>query len=221
MLLRLFISLILTSLCIANTEIVNFNAYSANDANISVSGTWPSFNPRTSEQRAEIIPAPLNTPLAAVCEETAPSSCPNEIWFKLDLDDDKWRTFSKFTFRVSWAAFYPVDFAISILDPEAVAARFPNPANSSYPPSTTRMKYARVRSVDIGVATTHSNGTPKVPFIVNVEPLHLGFVPESMIPLLQAFIPLLIGLLWAVPKVLRYVRSVADEARKEVYHKEE
>ncbi|KAI3621630.1 hypothetical protein WG66_009451 [Moniliophthora roreri] len=222
--LRVFISLILTSLCIGNTEIVNFDAYSANDADVLVSNAWSSFNLRTSEQHAEIIPAPLNTPLAAVCSSpedlvsTVPS-CPNEIWFKLNLDDDEWRTFSKFTFRVSWAASYPVDFAISILDPEAVAARFPTNSSQKDSPSTTRTKYARVRSVDIGVAARSNghHGAPKVPFIVSVEPLHFGFVPESVIPLLQAFVPLLIGLLWAVPKVLRYVGSVADEARKEVY----
>lgn len=68
------------------------------------------LNYRNNQGHWNVDPALLDTPLQQVCEsETAITpanlfSCPHERWLALDLDDESWMTYSKFTLRLSWPA---------------------------------------------------------------------------------------------------------------------
>jgi len=70
----------------------------------------PVLNYRNNQGYWNVDPALLDTPLQQVCEsETAitpanPFSCPHELWLALDLDDESWMAYSKFTLRLSWPA---------------------------------------------------------------------------------------------------------------------
>ena len=67
---------------------------------------WPIFTANASELSFKVTPAPLDTALQSICEEPpVTNSCAHQLWITLDLDDPRWRSFSKFTLRLSWPAF--------------------------------------------------------------------------------------------------------------------
>ncbi|THV04757.1 hypothetical protein K435DRAFT_648719 [Dendrothele bispora CBS 962.96] len=223
----------------SNTEIVNFEVKPALDHDLSFVEEWPMFSPRNNEKRFDVVPAPLGTPLRHVCAGpedllSKTPQCPHEIWFKLGLDQDGWDKFSKFTLRISWPASSPADFVIDVYDPQQVAARFqipPVPASSSTTSDSgnTRLKYARIRLVDTGVRAPivsvnpvpfpSTTATAEVPFIVIVEPLYFGAIPESVLPAGVIFAPLLASLVFVMPKVNAYIDGMASATRKELKDK--
>jgi len=127
----------------------------------------------------------------------------------------------------------PAGFSIDIYDPEQVATRFQvtSAPSSSTQPEKTRIKYARIRLVDAGIRTPTASVEPdyfpsvpvtaKVPFIVIVEPLYLGVIPESVLPLGKILLPLLVALVFVVPRVNVYIDGIAKEIRKELVGKKE
>jgi hypothetical protein len=70
------------------------------------------LNRSDNERQWALRPAALHTPLNRVCESDdaaiapfePPVSCPHELWVILNLDDNKWASYSTFTLRLSWAA---------------------------------------------------------------------------------------------------------------------
>ncbi|KAG0703627.1 hypothetical protein DFH29DRAFT_1068455 [Suillus ampliporus] len=174
---------------IANTEIINFLA--AEERNVDFSsttvGSWPVLNYKNNKGHWNVDPALLDTPLQQVCEsETGiapakPFSCLHELWIALDLDDENWISYSKFTLRLSWPASSrakftvvnhasllqsPADFLLEIYGPEAILTRLSKPYRSAIDDasitaphlsrsgsSATRLKYARIRVVDTGIRT--------------------------------------------------------------------
>ncbi|KAG8219329.1 hypothetical protein J3R82DRAFT_212 [Butyriboletus roseoflavus] len=103
----------------ANTEIINFSSSRERtvDLLLDVVGNWSKLHPSDNERRWSLEPAALHTPLHQVCEQinetVTPFACPHELWVLLDLDDEKWASYSTFTLRLSWPASTPADFAIS------------------------------------------------------------------------------------------------------------
>ncbi|KAF5368845.1 hypothetical protein D9758_002952 [Tetrapyrgos nigripes] len=253
---HLLLPLILSALCFslvsANTEIVNFDVSDAVGRNLSFTEEWydialcpslkplhnltrrPVFSPQENEGRFDIVPAPLGTLMKHVCAGpedllSRTPQCPHEIWLKLDLDQDRWISFSKFTLRISWPASSPADFSINIYNPEQVATRFqvsstPNP---SAPDRNTRTKYARIRLVDTGVRTPMQHSFPppptiaRVPFMVIVEPLYLGVIPASVLPVGTVLAPLLAVLFFVVPRVNSYIEGLASAIGKDLKAKTE
>ncbi|KAK1235279.1 hypothetical protein PQX77_001501 [Marasmius sp. AFHP31] len=147
--------------------------------------------------------------------------CQNEVWLKLALDEDEWQSFSKFTLRVSWPANYPTDFSIDVLSPEAVASHFhlqPSESISSVNNVPTRVTYARITALHTGIVVpAMSHIQPKlVPFVVILEGLHFGVLPESVAPVVLFLAVILLGLYFVVPKVVRGVERVAQDARLEL-----
>ncbi|KIY49101.1 hypothetical protein FISHEDRAFT_42090, partial [Fistulina hepatica ATCC 64428] len=148
-------------------------------------------------------------------------SCPHETWTKLSLDHPVWLSLRKFTLRASWPASYPVDVFLDIFDPEAASTHLQEQqyeASQTSDMKQTRNKYARTRLVNIGVPVPgrHVEDAP-VPFMLILEPLHLGILPESVIPtLIFGICVLSLTSYFVVPWVQRYLESVVRDYRREL-----
>jgi len=229
---------------IANTEIINFLA--AEESNVDFSSTtvdsWPVLNYKNNQGYWNVDPPLLDTPLQQVCESEPgidpanPFSCLHELWVALDLDDENWMSYSKFTLRLSWPASSPADFLLEIHSPQAILTRLSRlpqqsaiddasittPHLSRTGLSTTRLKYARIRVVDTGIRTP--TRTPDLPvsaarpisFILVLEQLYLGVIPASLVPAACFLIPVLACAALATPWILGYLDHFIKEARQEL-----
>jgi len=75
----------------------------------------PILTARSSSLQWNITSAPLGSALSrTICgrlnqwrpENSQP--CPHELWLQLDLEDEEWKGFDKFTLRLSWPAFVSI-----------------------------------------------------------------------------------------------------------------
>lgn len=102
-------------------------------------------------------------------------------------------------------------------DPTALAGYSRQPAGLL----KTHRKYARIQLVHTGVLTPPANDTldaivrHKVPFILNLEPLHLGVIPESVIPVIGAILVAIVLSLPLSGTIYAYLRSTAEKAKLE------
>lgn len=227
---------------IANTEIINFLA--AEERYVDFSSTtvdsWPILNYKNNQGHWNVDPAVLDTPLQQVCEsETGtdsahPFSCLHELWVALDLDDEKWMSYSKFTLRLSWPASSPADFLLEIYSPQAISTRLSRlphqsaiddasittPHLSRTGLSTTRFKYARIRVVDTGVRTPTPNlpvsAARPIPFVLVLEQLYFGVLPASLLPTVCFLIPVLSSAALATPWILGNLDHFIKQARQEL-----
>jgi hypothetical protein len=55
-----------------------------------------------------------------------------------------------------------------------------------------------------------------VPFKLILEPLYLGLIPASVLPILFFLLPLMVLSSLAVPRIYAYLSSIADKARREL-----
>ncbi|KAG5642390.1 hypothetical protein DXG03_002848 [Asterophora parasitica] len=212
----------------ANTEIVNFRVSEAREVDFPFTNQWPRLNYTHNDLEWDIRPAAYATPLKEVCEDKTPDAldpCPHELWILLDLRRD-WSTYSSFTLRLSWPASYPADFSIQLYDPQALLNHFGvDPAQHRHLPtesnSRRRYRYARIRLVDTGVLTPRSSSSDgskpvPVPFIITLEPLYFRVLPPSVLPVLGFIAVACIVAGLAVPKIHKYLNSVAVQAKKEL-----
>ncbi|KAF9260847.1 hypothetical protein L218DRAFT_906524 [Marasmius fiardii PR-910] len=203
-------------LTLANTEIVNFEALDSGYAEIPQAIGWTILHPQQNERTLSILSVPLKKSQDPQATEGIPRH--NEIWLRLALDEEEWKSFSKFTLRVSWPANYPTDFSIDILSPEAVALHFSSAQVLSNTTLTTRVKYVRITAVHTGVivpALSHIQPKP-VPFVVILESLYFGVLPASVVPIIGFLALILPGVWFVAKKVMASVESIAEEARKEL-----
>lgn len=228
---------------IANTEIINFLA--AEERKVDFSSTtvdsWPILNYKNNQGHWNVDPALLDTPLQQVCESKTgidpanPFPCLHELWVALDLDDESWMSYSKFTLRLSWPASSPADFLLEIYSPQAILTRLSRlphqsaaiddasitaPHLSRTGLSTTRLKYARIRVVDTGVRTPTpdlpESAAQAIPFILILEQLYLGVLPASLLPTVCFLIPVLFCAALATPWILSYLDHFIKQARQEL-----
>ncbi|PPQ79363.1 hypothetical protein CVT25_002633 [Psilocybe cyanescens] len=214
--------LLLLDSSFANTEIVNFSAAEDYSVDLPFTQTWPIFHPESSSTRLNVTSAKLGT---VIPQEICPDLdkwrperqhwCPHEHWVVLDLDQGQWRHFDRFTLRISWAAFNPTDFSIKVYNPTALDA-FSDRTHSAIS-SKTRRKYARIQLVHTGVLTPPVNDTldailrHEVPFILTLEPLHLGIIPSSVIPVIGA---ILVAIVLGLPlsgRINSYLHSIVEQ----------
>lgn len=233
--------ILLLSTCLyvqANTEIANFKVSEGQGLEFAFTKQWPILGSEQNELNGTLIPAALGTPLKEVCDgkhpgkRQIPTACPHEIWVVLDLAQS-WYNFSKFTARLSWPASFPASFDIEIYTTSALLSYFdlsPNDVReTSAVVSQPRREYARVRVVDTGVVTPNPSafrfpapqenihtGQRPIPFILLVEPLYLGILPSSIIPLLCYILLVLVFATFTVPKIECLFRQVANLAAKEI-----
>jgi hypothetical protein len=117
---------------------------------------------------------------------------------------------------------------VDVYNPNALSARLraANQLPSGLPDphiTTTRRKYARIRVVDTGVLTPTPGGllsntttTRPVPFNLILEPLFLGILPASVVPVLLFSLPILLLAGLAIPRAIAYLERLADSARQEI-----
>ena len=83
----------------------------------------------------------------------------------------------------------------------------------------TRRLYARIRAVSTGLRRPSPNQdrVDPVEFILLLEPLYLGAVPASVVPIIF-FILVLVFIAWVLvaPFVNGYLEYIADQARAEI-----
>ncbi|KAI0309542.1 hypothetical protein OF83DRAFT_1184093 [Amylostereum chailletii] len=180
----------------------------------------PVYRPSSNEHQFLLDPAPLDTPLDHLCEPHGTDSCPYELWTTLDLDDDDWTRYDRFTLRISWPASSPADFSMTLYTPTELATHFSHPSTPSRVSSspTTRRQYARIRVVHTGVRPPSQRdlASPPVPFILLLEPLYFVVLPASVAPVL-AFFALLIPVAWMVGQgIADQLGKVAQDARREM-----
>ncbi|KLO06306.1 hypothetical protein SCHPADRAFT_693900 [Schizopora paradoxa] len=239
----LLITLSLLLSALANTEIRNFDAIREDVDELGWLSLkfkeldWTGLDANTSESSFHVVSAPLGTPLSEVCqkirgEETDSRSsrrCEHEVWIRLDLDDDAWSSFSKFTLRLSWPAFHSTDFDVEIFSSSEVLqllgssdSTIPRPDSwKSGSTRSTRKMFSRIRLVNTGVRNPSNppvdNSSTKVPFTVKLEPLHFGVLPESVIPTIFAIL-LVSGtsFLFLVPRVLGAFECISSKAAEEL-----
>jgi hypothetical protein len=154
------------------------------------------------------------------------SNCPHQLWFILPLNASQWSGYSKFTLRVSWSAAYPASFQLDVYDPNELMHYFNVSPSRVSETTKSREKYARIRVLSNGLpnpsyftpeqlANISSKPLP-VPFIVILEPLILGVLPQMLLPFVLWLVSaLLVGGVWYVPWLLRFLGRAAEEARRE------
>ncbi|OJT04579.1 hypothetical protein TRAPUB_4849 [Trametes pubescens] len=204
----------------ANTEIVNFEASVGPDIPHLKALDWPILNASNSQTMLRVLPAPLDTHISTVCEPLSAEtlgSCPHEAWLAIDSDESAWSQYSKFTLRISWPASFPAGFFIDLYSPEDLPSTSQKSRNRH---TLTRRKFARIRLISEGVFTPSPSNEGRaiepVPFIVAVEPLLLGVVPESLLPTLLLLIALVVVAgSFVLPRILKHLFAAADQVRIE------
>jgi len=140
--------------------------------------------------------------------------------------------------RVSWPASHPFDFQLEAYTPQAYALKadlnvtWVTDLTSAHP--ETRDMYARIRPVNFGVLAPWAqraisrNQTlsralknyGKVEFITILEPLRLGVVPETLLPIIAFLVSLvLIAGIVVLPIVHAYIERIARDVRVELEQK--
>ncbi|KAJ6520318.1 hypothetical protein C8R45DRAFT_56799 [Mycena sanguinolenta] len=241
---RSLLLLLLATLIHGNTEITNFAASERTDVLLLRGRGWPTLRPR-STTRWTLTRAPYGTPFSAVCASSAESEserCPYELWLALDTPS----TYGRWTLRISWPAYMPTDFELEVFDPRAAAALHLIPPEVGAPTSTR--KYARIRAVDAGVRTPGTRWIPnvyallgrvfqngsldlnadsyleeaeddEVHFILTLEPLILGVLPESVVPFLLVAIAVVVAIIHpggVLERIQKGVEGLVKEAKKEI-----
>jgi hypothetical protein len=125
----------------------------------------------------------------------------------------------------------PADFLIQIYDPLSLAPRFPRLTVHNNTGGLTRNKYAHIRPVDTGVLTPLPDQSPNhhvvlpritrsVPFTLIVEPLYVGVLPASALPVLLFMIPITFLECLALPTIINCFEQLAHKARQEISGRE-
>ncbi|KAJ8508630.1 hypothetical protein ONZ45_g9125 [Pleurotus djamor] len=200
-----------------------------------------SLDSVVNEKLFALPPAPFGTPLPSVCEAetdalpialvTSPFGCPHELWLVLNLTSNTWERYNSYTLRLSWPASSPADFDIQIYDADMLREFLEKHPRDTYKESSKkpyktlgrRIKYARIRLVDVGVLTPKSNASSSssshvpgaVSFTLILEPLYLGVIPASLTPTLLLIMPVIAAAFFIVPRIWAYLEAIAQEARRE------
>ncbi|KAF4612013.1 hypothetical protein D9613_004323 [Agrocybe pediades] len=215
----------LVNVCLGDTEIVNFAAHGSQHLSLPFTHKWPILRPGASELRFNITSARSQSDITQEpCRNLEnwsldrPEACPHEIWAVLDLDQDQWKKFDKLTLRISWPAYHPTRFTMAIYDPPSLS-KFSSEGSSTEHP-TTRTKYARTQLVHTGVLTPwkgSSENTSRydVSFILVLEPLHFGVLPESVIPTVLAILAAIAIALPVALRINKQLQKLAQEIRNE------
>ncbi|KAF9561621.1 hypothetical protein CPC08DRAFT_688774 [Agrocybe pediades] len=215
----------LVNVCLGDTEIVNFAAHDSQHLSLPFTHKWPILRPRASELRFNTTTARSQSDITQEpCRNLEnwsldrPEACPHEIWAVLDLDQDQWKKFDKFTLRISCPAYHPTRFTMTIYDPPSLSKFSSERPSTAHP--TTRTKYARIQLVHTGVLTPwkgSSENTARydVSFILVLEPLHFGVLPESVIPTVLAILAAAAIALPVALRINKQLQKLAQQIRNE------
>ncbi|KIM35632.1 hypothetical protein M413DRAFT_347306 [Hebeloma cylindrosporum] len=210
-----------------NTEIVNFQAQEVLAVDLDFTDAWPELNATSSSLQLNVTSARLGSMLPrAICgtldqwQLGNPQTCPHEVWLSLSVDDEGWKHFDKFTLRLSWPAFHPTQITMDIYDPTSLGAFTTKGTSSNTTTMTkTRRRYARIQMVHTGVLTPgivlDDNSRYNVPFILTLEPLYFGVLPESVLPVVCAILCVILLGLPIAAKINGGLQTVVLEAKRD------
>jgi hypothetical protein len=104
---------------------------------------------------------------------------------------------------------------MKVFEPELLPA-----SKGQFTRSKTRRKYARIQFIHSGVLTPTSEPLNDVsryqlPIVVTLEPLHLGVLPSSVIPVLIAILVTIVCGAPLASKINHYVQSIAQKVRED------
>ena len=114
---------------------------------------------------------------------------------------------------------HPGRFRIDLYTPETLSRELSLPVSIAKPRAgRTRVRYARIRVVDIGVRPPSAKPSEPepIPFILVLEPLYLGVLPATVLPTIMFLVPLVFFAGLAVPSVYRYLSRIAEKSREEL-----
>ncbi|KJA28380.1 hypothetical protein HYPSUDRAFT_697926 [Hypholoma sublateritium FD-334 SS-4] len=203
---------------LCNTEIINFSTQVATSVDHQFTQSWPTLCLGYSTLLWNATAAESSTLSPDLCPSLAlwsPGnlhSCPYELWIVLDLDAVEWQHFDKFTLRLSWPAYYPAAISLSIFEP---FAEHPPSAKSHH----MRRKYARIHVAYTGVLTPgdldgfNPISYHTVPISLTLEPLHLGFLPQSVIPIVWTIAAVIMLAYPAASKLANMLQNLVERAR--------
>ncbi|KZV69976.1 hypothetical protein PENSPDRAFT_752901 [Peniophora sp. CONT] len=201
---------------LANTEIRNIKAGLSPDADVGGwADSWPVLDSRVQETLLALDQCSHLRDKA----ESVGSGCVEDAWVMLDFDDPAWAKYDAFTVKVSNPASVPVDIEMELLPPFhlPIQRAIASATDARLPP--TRRQYAHVWYTLSSTPSPllKSDNATSIPFNLAVEPLFLGVVPLSVVPLV-ATIPVLILLahLATTYLVLPALDPVVRNARAEM-----
>lgn len=224
----------------ANTEIINFEAVESELIATDAFLPCETLSSSSSTRHMVLTPASPTMPQRHACDirvlcseapgdtpSSRPPDCAHEAWVLLELDDPLWKDFRKFTLRISWPASHPAAFYVETM-PAAAAVLASKQLNETASATDkdaggadrvqTRRQYARIRAVNTGVRPSPSAhfGPVEVPFALLLEPLYLGIVPGSVLPILGLLLPVII-LAWflVTPRAQYFISQIAEDVRSE------
>ncbi|KAI5897090.1 uncharacterized protein SCHCODRAFT_02533959 [Schizophyllum commune H4-8] len=180
-----FFALFLLPCVLANTEIVNFNFKETHNATVPPSKPY-WLDPTISERVLSIVPLQESGNLNDLDELSVGDS---ELWVELRVGSGPWSAYDHFTVRISSPASVPADFYLAVFDTES-----------------PRTKLVRVRARHIGVPASYAVATDieRAPFVITMEPLLLGVLPQSVLPFLGvAVVTIFVALRFVLPWVTR------------------
>jgi len=153
------------------------------------------------------------------------------MWMVLDLDQDEWRRYSKFTLRLSWPASSPANFFVHVHSPESLLAWLSQgqhnstarlvPVEHVITGHRKRRKYAHISVLDgtsgppVSAQPAYSSPPKRVAFRIILEPLIMGVLPASMQHTALVLVLVASAAALAVPWINGYLEQVAQKAISE------
>ncbi|CAE6432264.1 unnamed protein product [Rhizoctonia solani] len=213
-----------------NTEIFNFDSTTSLDVpGLNVSRY--SLDLRSLTRLFSLELAPQQTPWSDICDTT--NDCPHELLIRLDLEkNNDGRVLEnhetpKYSLRISSRPSPPAQFKIEVFTPREAYEIMRGRAGAVgivqdiQTPPQTRTMYARIRARDAGVQvpqemTWHlfpplvAKPSNRVDFHLILDPLLLGFIPKSVVPVIWAV--LIAGAFggWCIRWVRDYLEKLAQ-----------
>ncbi|KAJ1310704.1 hypothetical protein OPQ81_009229 [Rhizoctonia solani] len=212
-----------------NTEILNFESTLSLDVpGLNVSRH--SIDSRSTTRLFSLELAPHQASWSDMCDTV--NNCPYEVFIKLDLEKSHDGRFfagaekPKYSLRVSFPPSPPAQFKVEVLTPiqayEILAKRAGSipAAQIIQDPPQTRTMYARVRARYAGVAVPQemywhifpplvAKPSNHARFHLILDPLLLGFVPKSVVPVIWTIVIAGVFGAWCVRWARSYLEKLA------------
>ncbi|CAE6464227.1 unnamed protein product [Rhizoctonia solani] len=212
-----------------NTEILNFESiFSPAFPRLNVSRH--TLNTQSSTRLFSLELAPYGSAWSDICDSM--NVCPHEIFIKLDLEKSykgevvKEHERPRYSLRISSTPSPPSQFIIAILTPRQVYELFEARAGSvaiaedtqGFP--QTRTMYAHIRARNAGAQvpkemTWHlfppfvAEPSNQARFHLIIDPLLLGFIPKSVVPVIWAILVAVVLGVWSLWWVKPYLENLA------------
>ncbi|KZT52908.1 hypothetical protein CALCODRAFT_69885 [Calocera cornea HHB12733] len=208
----------------ANTEIVNFLG-GEHEGILMAEGEhlqWPRLQyTAQANQVLTISPAPV--PEGTPWEDVFPPDGErafllHELWVVLDLDTFPTSSFwdqQMYTLRLSWPAWSPVEFQLNVYDPDLLPRKLRGRSRHGNG-QLTRNHFARIRAKNAGIHRNETFQQGQVKFALELEKLHFGFLPPSVMPALLVILASLVPSYAVARYILRILSPISERSSHEL-----